>query len=98
MSADGNWKVTVKSPMGSQDAVLTLDTSSGTLSGSFAGPQGTQEFDGGSANGNSLSWNVKVTQPMSMDIDFSAEVDGDNISGNMKLGSFGEATFSGNRE
>lgn len=98
MSADGNWKVTVKSPLGSQDAVLTLDTSSGSLTGSFAGPQGTQAFEGGSADGNSLSWNIKVTTPMTMDIDFNAEVDGDNISGNMKLGSFGDASFSGSRE
>ncbi len=97
MSADGDWNVTVKSPMGSQDAVLSLSTDGGALSGKFAGPQGTQEFEGGSADGNNLAWNVKVTQPMALDIDFNAAVDGDNISGTMKLGAFGEATFAGNR-
>ena len=34
--------------MGSQEATLTLNTDGGSLSGSMAGPQGTQEFEGGS--------------------------------------------------
>ena len=97
MSVDGAWNVTVNSPMGSQDAVLTLVTDGDRLSGKFDGPQGIQEFEGGSANGNSLSWKLKVTQPMAMDLDFTAEVEGDSISGNVKLGAFGDAPFSGMR-
>ena len=97
MSVDGDWNVTVNSPMGSQDAVLTLVSSGDSLSGKFAGPQGVQDFEGGSANGNSLSWNLKLTQPMPMDLDFTAEVEGDSISGKVKLGAFGDADFSGSR-
>ncbi|MFP6809293.1 MAG: hypothetical protein VB957_19220 [Pseudomonadales bacterium] len=97
MSIDGDWKVTVNSPMGSQDATLTLDSSGDDLSGQFAGPQGVQEFVGGTAEGNTLTWTVKVMQPMAMELDFSAEVDGDKISGSVKLGSFGNATFEGAR-
>ncbi len=97
MSADGDWNVTINTPMGAQNGVLTLTESGGDLSGTFAGPQGSQEFDGGTVDGNSLSWNIKVTQPMPMDLDFAAEIDGDNISGSVKLGSFGDASFSGSR-
>ncbi len=97
MSADGDWKVTVNSPMGSQDATLILDSSGDSLSGKFVGPQGEQTFEGGVVDGNSLSWNIKMTQPMPMDLDFLAEVDGDNIGGSVKLGAFGDATFSGTR-
>ena len=97
MSADGDWKVTMNTPMGAQEATLTLDTGGGSLSGKMAGAQGVQEFDGGTAEGNSLSWNVKMTQPMPMDLDFTAEIDGDSISGKVKLGSFGDATFEGTR-
>jgi hypothetical protein len=97
MSVDGDWKVTVNSPMGSQDATLTLDTSGDGLSGKFASPQGDQDFDGGTADGNTLTWSIKLTQPMPMDLEFTAEVDGDSISGNVKLGSFGDAPFSGSR-
>ncbi|MGK0469858.1 MAG: hypothetical protein ACJAR0_000320 [Candidatus Azotimanducaceae bacterium] len=94
---DGDWKVTLNSPMGAQDATLTLATAGASLSGKMVGAQGTQEFDGGSVDGNSLTWNVKMTQPMPMDLDFSADVDGDAISGKVKLGAFGDATFAGSR-
>ncbi|MFT4799003.1 MAG: hypothetical protein ACJAXW_003075 [Candidatus Azotimanducaceae bacterium] len=94
---DGDWKVTLNSPMGAQDATLTLATDGASLSGKMVGAQGTQEFDGGSVDGNSLTWNVKMTQPMPMDLDFSADVDGDAISGKVKLGAFGDATFAGSR-
>lgn len=97
MSADGDWKVTVNSPMGSQDATLTLDSNGDSLTGKFVGPQGEQTFEGGVVVGNSLSWNIKMTQPMPMNLDFLAEVDGDNIGGSVKLGAFGDATFSGTR-
>ncbi|HIG41576.1 MAG: hypothetical protein ABGY96_12930 [bacterium] len=97
MSADGDWKVTMNTPMGAQEATLTLDTSGDSLSGKMAGAQGVQEFEGGTADGNSLAWNVKMTQPMPMDLDFTAEIDGDSISGKVKLGAFGDATFEGTR-
>lgn len=97
MSVDGDWKVTVDSPMGAQEATLTLDSSGDGLSGKFAGAQGVQEFEGGTIDGNSLTWKIKITQPMAMELDFAAAVDGDSISGKVKLGAFGEATLTGSR-
>ena len=61
------------------------------------GAQGTQEFSGGTADGDNLEWVVEMTSPMPMKLEISATVDGDSISGNVKLGAFGEATFSGTR-
>lgn len=97
MSADGTWNVTMNTPMGEQKGTLTLKTDGATLSGKMEGPQGAQEFDGGTVDGNQLSWVIDMTQPMPMKLDFSATVDGDSISGEVGLGSFGKATFSGAR-
>ncbi|MFN3236926.1 MAG: hypothetical protein ACE37D_07690 [Pseudomonadales bacterium] len=97
MSADGTWNITLNSPMGAQQATLTLATEGGALSGSMAGPQGTQEFTGGTVDGNNLAWTIDMTQPMPMKLEVSAEVAGDEISGNVKLGAFGDASFSGSR-
>ncbi len=97
MSADGAWNVTMNTPMGEQKATLTLKSSGAELTGKFESPQGVQEFTGGKAEGNSLSWEIDVTQPMAMKLEFSATVDGDSISGEVGLGSFGKATFSGTR-
>ena len=38
-----------------------------------------------------------MTSPMPMTLEFAATVDGDKISGNVKLGAFGNASFSGTR-
>jgi hypothetical protein len=38
-----------------------------------------------------------MTQPMPITIDATATIDGDQISGEAKLGAFGTATFEGSR-
>ena len=97
MSVDGDWNVTMNSPMGAQEATLTLKADGGSLSGKIVGPQGTQDFDGGSVDGDLLQWKISLTQPMPMDLEFSATVDGNSIRGDVKLGAFGNATFEGQR-
>ena len=97
MSADGSWNVTINSPMGAQQATLNLKIDGESLSGSMVGAQGTQEFEGGTVDGNNLSWVVDMTQPMPMKLEIDATVDGDSIGGKVKLGAFGEASFSGAR-
>ena len=97
MSADGSWHCTINSPMGAQQATMTLKTDGSRLSGKTEGAQGTQEFDGGTADGDNLTWKIEMTSPMPMTLEVSAAVDGDTIAGNVKLGAFGDATFSGTR-
>lgn len=98
MSFTGTWSTTTKSPMGSQQATLTLAEDGGNLTGSIAGQQGTLELTDGSVDGTSASWKAAIQQPMPMTLEFSANLDGDNISGTVKLGAFGEATFEGTRD
>lgn len=97
MSADGTWNTTINTPMGAQNGTLTLATSGATLSGKMAGAQGEMPLSDGTVDGNNLTWKAQMTSPMPMTLEFSATVDGDTISGNVKLGAFGNATFSGNR-
>lgn len=97
MSAGGSWNVTINSPMGAQQAKLNLATNGGSLTGTMAGPQGEIELTDGTVEGSALAWKAAMTQPMPITLEFSATVDGDAISGDVKLGAFGNATFSGNR-
>jgi hypothetical protein len=96
-SADGTWNVTMNSPMGAQSMTLTLATNGNELSGKLAGPQGEMEFTGGTVNGDELAWTVSIDQPMKMDIATTAKVDGDTLTGESKIGSFGTAQLSGTR-
>ena len=97
MSADGTWNTTMNTPMGAQQGTLELKTDGSTLTGTLSGAQGTIELKDGTCDGDSLSWKADITTPMAMTLEFSATVDGDSISGNVKLGAFGNASFSGTR-
>ena len=97
MSADGSWTITTKSPMGSQEGTLNLATDGGALTGTMSGPQGDIEIQDGTADGDKLTWKAEVTSPMAITLEVEATVDGDSISGSLKLGAFGNATFDGQR-
>ena len=97
MSATGQWNVTINSPMGAQQGTLDLTVDGATVTGTMAGPQGTMALEEGAVNGETLTWAANVTSPRPIKLEFSAQVSGDEISGTVKLGAFGNATFSGSR-
>lgn len=97
-SVDGDWDVTIKSPMGDQKAVLTVNSDGGSFSGKMAGGLGAMEIPSGSVDGNTISWSMDMTVPMPMKLDCTATVDGDAISGEVKAGAFGSMGLSGTRK
>ena len=79
-AVDGDWDVTVKSPMGDQKSVLTINSNGDTFSGKMAGSLGSMDIPSGTVNGNTLSWKMDMTVPMPMTLDCTATVDGDTIT------------------
>src|ERR1700677_4316638 len=97
MTADGNWKLVVATPMGERHGTLSLKTDGTTLKGSqMADGNSTEIFDG-SVNGNEISWKVSITNPMPMTLEFNGTIKGDEISGSVTPGAFGNSSFSGTR-
>ena len=96
MSADGNWKITINSPMGAQTVDATIKTNGDTFTGVTKGAMGEQAIEGKVA-GDKLTWSTSITSPMPMTLEFEATVSGDSLSGNVKLGAFGSASISGVR-
>ena len=96
MTADGNWNLVVASPLGERRGTLSVKTEGTTLKGQMIDENSTEIFDG-TVNGDEISWKVSITDPMPMTLEFTGTVDGDEIAGTVKLGEFGNSSFSGNR-
>jgi hypothetical protein len=95
-AADGTWKITINTPMGAQEVTAEITTSGDTFTGKTSGRMGDSEV-AGKVNGDTLTWSAAITQPMPMTLEFEATVSGDSMSGNVKLGAFGNAPLTGVR-
>jgi predicted Zn-dependent peptidase len=97
-AVDGDWDVTIKSPMGDQKSVFTVNSDGSSFTGKVAGALGSMDVKDGTVDGNTLTWKMDMTVPMPMTLEGSATVDGDNISGEVKAGAFGSMAMSGCRK
>jgi hypothetical protein len=98
MAVDGTWKLVVNTPMGAQESTLVITCQGSTLTGTQSAGSGEgRPIDEGTVDGNDISWKAAITKPMPMTLEFSGTVEGDNITGSVKLGMFGNASFSGSR-
>lgn len=97
-AVDGEWNVTIKSPMGDQNAVLTVNSDGGSFNGTMVGGLGSMDIANGTVDGNTLSWGMDITMPMPMHLDATATVDGDAMTGEVKTGAFGSMGLSGTRK
>jgi hypothetical protein len=70
MAVDGNWNITLSTPMGERKTTLTLLNSGGTLTGTQgADGQSTEIFDG-AVSGDTVNWKVSITNPMPLTLEF----------------------------
>ena len=97
MAVDGNWEITINSPMGAQKARLELVAKDGALTGTQHAQGKSQPLANGKADGNTVSWSANITSPMPLTLEFTGAVDGDAIKGSVKAGAFGSFPFSGTR-
>ena len=97
MAVDGNWNITMSTPMGERQATLTLKNAGGTLTGTQAADGNSGEIFDGSANGDDVAWKIAITDPMPLTLAFTGKVSGDSMSGEMGIGPMGSFPFTGTR-
>lgn len=98
MAADGDWTLTIETPMGPQEAKLTVKSTSATaFDGVLDGQSGRQEFEGTIEGGDTLVWTTDITVPVPLSIGFSVKIEGDALNGSAQLGMFGSANVTGVR-
>jgi hypothetical protein len=97
MAVDGDWNLTMTTPMGERDATLSLKSSGDTLTGTQGADGNSAEIFDGTVNGNDVAWKVSITNPMPLTLEFTGKVSGDSISGEMGIGPMGSFPFTGKR-
>src|SRR5579872_6834513 len=97
MAADGKWQLTINTPLGAQQSLLTINTSGNSLTGTQSASTGDEKpIENGKVSGDQISWKASITKPMAT-LEFSATVQGDSMTGSVKLGMFGTQSFRGVR-
>jgi hypothetical protein len=98
-SVAGKYECVVKSPLGDQKSILTVeDHGDGSWTGTNAGDQGALVCNDGKVDGNTITWTSDMTVPMPMKLECNATVDGDTITGGVKAGMFGTFPLAGTRQ
>ena len=97
-NVSGAYDVTIKSPMGDQKSVLTVNADGDSFTGNVAGALGSMDVEDGKVDGNTLTWKMQLKVPMPMSLDCTATVDGDSITGSVNAGAFGAMPMSGTRQ
>jgi hypothetical protein len=97
MSVDGNWNITMSTPLGERQATLTLETSGATLTGIQGAEGDSAEIFDGTVNGGDVAWKVSITNPMPLTLEFAGNVEGDIIAGEMTINPMGSFPFRGVR-
>ena len=97
MAIDGNWNLTMSTPMGERSATLNVKSAGGALTGTQGAEGNTAEIFDGTVNGDDVAWKVSITNPMPLTLEFTGKVAGDDISGEMGIGPMGSFPFSGKR-
>jgi hypothetical protein len=97
MAVDGNWNITMSTPMGDRQTTLNLKSAGGALTGTQEAEGNSVEIFDGKANGDDVFWKVSITSPMPLTLEFTGKVSGDSISGEMGIGPMGSFPFTGTR-
>jgi len=97
MAVDGNWNLTMSTPMGERKATLSLKSSGGTLTGTQGAEGNSTEIFDGTVSGGDVAWNISITNPMPLTLNFTGKVSGDSMSGEVGIGPMGSFPFTGTR-
>jgi hypothetical protein len=97
MSVDGNWNITMSTPLGERQATLALNVSGATLNGTQSAEGDSAEIFDGTVSGGDVAWKVSITNPMPLTLEFAGKVDGDTIVGEMTINPMGSFPFTGVR-
>ena len=98
MSVAGTYNTIVKSPMGDQKGTFTVTPGDGdSFTGTMAGGLGSMDVKNGKISGDTLTWAMDMVVPMPMTLNCEATISGDQLTGKVNGGAFGDMPLTGER-
>ncbi|MCZ7456188.1 hypothetical protein [Streptomyces sp. WMMC940] len=98
MSVEGNWNLSISTPIGKIKAVVELRRQKdGTLTGVAHGTGEEVPLSDIALDGGRLTWKQAITKPMRLNLAFDVTVDGDTLNGTAKAGRLPASMVTGER-
>ncbi len=94
---DGDWDTTIATPVGKLQVKLSISTSNGTIQGKATQGDETVEFLNSVLQDNKLTWSLRITKPMRLNLKFEVAADGDHMTGIAKAGVLPASKLTGKR-
>jgi hypothetical protein len=96
MPQDGTWKIVTKTPMGDLEATAVVAVDGDVLTGTVSSDLfGSVPIEDGRVEGDKAWWTLNISSPLQLTLKHAATFTADAVSGEVDLGLFGKATFSG---
>ena len=97
MNIEGDWDVTIKTPIGSLAVVYTFTEQDGSLAGTAVGQDETVSLHDVVVAGQRITWRQSISKPMRLNLDFDVVVDGDRLTGHSRAGRLPRSAVAGVR-
>ena len=97
MSFEGKWNIVMKTPMGDREAELSLNQDGDTLTGQAVADGNATPVKNGRIEDGRAKFDVDLTTPMPITLEFDVAENGDALEGNVKLGMFGNSDVTGTK-
>jgi hypothetical protein len=97
MAVDGTWNLTMETPMGERTSTFVAKAEGATLTGQQSAEGNATAIYDGTISGNDVAWKIDISHPMPMTLEFAGAVNGDKMTGSVKLGMFGTSSFTASR-
>jgi hypothetical protein len=91
------WEITLSTPMGPQVMTSQIFRDGDSFTGTISSVEMGARDIAGKISGNMLTWTLSLTKPIAIKLSFQAQVEGGRMTGNVKLGMFGNAALTGKR-
>lgn len=93
----GEWDTIIATPVGKLEVKLLISTSDGLIQGTATQGDETVEFINPMLRDSMLTWSLRITKPMRLNLKFEVASDGDRMTGIAKAGILPASKLTGKR-